>query len=30
MEISLFEVYLFLLMELFDESEQGVFVNSAV
>lgn len=30
MEIGLFEVYLFLLMELFDENEQSVFVDSAV
>lgn len=30
MEIGLFEVYLFLLMELFDENERSVFVNSAV
>lgn len=30
MEIGLFEVYLFLLMESCDENEQSVFVNSAV
>lgn len=30
MEIGLFEVYLFLLMDSFDENEQSVFVNSAV
>lgn len=30
MEIGLFEVYLCLLMELCDENEQSVFVNSAV
>lgn len=30
MEMGLFEVYLFLLMELFDEIEQSMFVKSAV